>query len=252
MKLINPPSAYVTVGITLLILSLLSFTPVFAQASSATVEFSIRDGTLTLSVNSPVAVERFQVAVNTSKGYTINHADAKLSGFMTGGTSLVLTESREFNQYRWFSLDSPGGQQGSMQVPITPPDAKVRILLVKVDLQDSAGKQIPIDIALPKEAQQIITVTTTVTATVTTTQVRTTTAGVTTTVTTTQPARTVTQTVTAAPQTTTVTTTSTTTTTVRVPGPEPILTSTGIAAIVVLIVIIIALVILGMRRARRV
>jgi len=251
MKLTNPQMAYSTAGIILLILALLSLAPILAQAS-ATVEFSISDGTLTISINSPVSVKRFQVAVNTSKEYTINQADAKLTGFMSRATALASTDSPDFNQYRWFSLDSPGGQQGSIQVPVAAPGAKVRILLVKVDLQDSEGKQIPVDVVLPKEPQRIVTVT--VTTTLTTTQVSTTTARETIRVTTTQPAQTVTQTVTGAPQTTTLTTISTTTrvVTVTVPGPEPILTSTGIAAIIVLIIIIIALVILGMRRARRV
>lgn len=254
MNLTTAKTGYITAGILLLILGLLSLTPIFGQATSATVEFTITDDTLTININSPTSVEKFQVAVNTSKGYTISQGDSKLAGFMSGATALALTDAPDFNQYRWFSLDSPGGQQGSVQVPISTLGATVKLLLVRVDLQDSAGRPIPIEGALPKEALQ--TITTTATTTVTTTQVRTTTSTArettTATVTTTQPAQTITQTVTAAPQTTTITTTTRATTTVQVPGPEPLLTTTGIAAIIVLIIIIIALVVLGMRRAGRV
>ncbi|MBI2846685.1 MAG: hypothetical protein HYX82_02250 [Chloroflexi bacterium] len=237
------------------LLSLLAATPpVSAQTTEATVDIIVKDNVLTINIQSPVTVARFQIGINTTTPYTLTPSNAKLTGFLEGATVLTNLNSSGFNHYRWFNLNAKAGQTGTLTLPVTPLPSGAKIILVRVDLQDSSDKAIPVSGTFPRNA--LISSTTTATTTVTSTALST----ITSTATITAPAATVTRTETT---TTGITSTSTVTSTATAPaatttvtstttitGPPQDFSTTALAIIAVLAIIIILLLLRTVRRKR--
>ncbi|MBI2184448.1 MAG: hypothetical protein HYU39_05755 [Thaumarchaeota archaeon] len=240
--------AAASAGILMLLLAAAPL--IHGQAAQATVDFALKDNVITITVQSPVSVAKFQISITTSTTYSVNPSTAKLSGFLQGATQLTNTESGS-NEHRWFNLNAQPSQTGTLTLPASPLTGGAKLSLIKVDLQDASGNTIAVSGTLPRDP--VILTTTVTTTTATTTALSTVTATVTSvattaTVTATQTATTtlpvtVTNTVTAPAGTVTSTVTRTTT----IQGAEGI-SQTALIVIAILAIIVVVLLVLGMRR----
>jgi hypothetical protein len=221
---------------------------ILGQTNEAAVKFELKENTIILTIQSPVPVAQFQVAINTSSTYALSPSTATLTGFFEGATQLSNLNQGGINEHRWFNLNAKAGQTGALSLSAPPFKEGTKLILTKVSLRDASGNAIPVAGILPRDAVIVTTTTTAVTTTIT--------ALSTVTVTSTAAPRTVTTTqttTTTSPvtvtSTATTTVTSTTTVTTTAPPTEGV-SQTSLIIIAVLVIIILALLVLMMRRRR--
>jgi len=120
------------------------FTPAaVAQEATATLHITDCDTgcILTLSITSPASVSEFQVSIKATSSVTLSTSQTTLTGFMAGSALLIL-EGATTDEYRWFNLQSPGGTQGTLTVPISDLEAGETIFLDAADFLDANGNRI--------------------------------------------------------------------------------------------------------------